>query len=137
MTRKLETECEYPASFVVPMLRAIKRQMISDGAIRVGELHVAGPMLDEGGCPTELEGKWRLDGIWIDPKLLIAKRKEKREHVRKMCVLEVVDEKWCCDNGCNPLTLRWVDKMKGDVYRSRSVCRETKKAKNKDEQLGP
>ena len=35
MTGKSETACEYPASLVVAMLSAIKRQMISDGAIRV------------------------------------------------------------------------------------------------------
>ena len=57
MTGKSETACEYPASHVVAMLSAIKRQMISDGAIRVGELHFAGPVPDECGCPTELEGK--------------------------------------------------------------------------------
>ena len=39
VTGKSETECEYPASLVVAMLSAINRQMISDGAIRVGELH--------------------------------------------------------------------------------------------------
>ena len=38
-------------------LSAIKRQMISDGAIRVGELHFEGPVRDEGDNPTELEGK--------------------------------------------------------------------------------
>ena len=27
-------------------------------SIRVGELHFASPVPDEGGCPTELEGKW-------------------------------------------------------------------------------
>ena len=39
MTGKLETVSEYPASLVVAMLKAIKRQMISDGAIRSGEMH--------------------------------------------------------------------------------------------------
>ena len=58
------------------ILSAINRQMISVGAIRVGELHYAGPVPDEGDCPTELEGKWGVDGTWIDPKLLIAGRKE-------------------------------------------------------------
>ena len=58
MTGKSETACVYPASLVVAMLGAIKRQMISDGAIRVGELHFAGPMPDESGCATELEGEW-------------------------------------------------------------------------------
>ena len=58
MTGKSETVSEYPASLVVAMLKAIKRQMISDGAIRVGELHFAGLVPDEGGCPTELEKEW-------------------------------------------------------------------------------
>ena len=82
MTGKAETACGYPASLVVAMLSAIKRQMISDGAIRVGELHFAGPVPDEG-----------VDGMWIDPKLLIAGRKEEMKYMRKMGVFEVVDEK--------------------------------------------
>ena len=77
------------------MLSAIKRQMISDGAIRVGELHFAGLVPDEGAYPTELEGKWRVDGTWIDPKLLSEGRKEEMEYMRKMGVFEVVDEKEC------------------------------------------
>ena len=32
-------------------------------------------------------------------------RKEEKERRRKHDVFEVVDEKGCCDNGCNPLTL--------------------------------
>ena len=42
MTGKSERVPEYPASLVVAMLRAIKRQTISDGAIRIGEMHFAG-----------------------------------------------------------------------------------------------
>ena len=52
-------------------------------------------------------------------------------------MFEVVDEKECHDNGCKPLKLKWVDKMKGEKCRSRLVCREIKKAKDRDEQLGP
>ena len=37
---------------------AIKRQMISCGAIRIGEMHFAGPVPDEGDNPTEFEGNW-------------------------------------------------------------------------------
>ena len=70
------------------MLKAIKRQMISDGVIRVEEMHFAGPVLDEGDNPTELEGKWRVDSTWLDPKLLIAGRKEEMEHMMKMGVFE-------------------------------------------------
>ena len=137
MTGKSETACEYPASLVVAMLSAIKRQMISDGAIRVGEQHLARPAPDGGGCPTELEGKWGVDGIWIDPKLFIARRKEEMEYMRKMEVFEVVVEKECCDNGWQTLKLKWVDKMKGEKCRTRLVCREIKRAKDRDEQLGP
>ena len=42
MTGNSETASECSAPLVVVMLSAIKRQMISDGAIRVGELHYAG-----------------------------------------------------------------------------------------------
>ena len=55
----------------------------------------------------------------------------------KKGVFKVVDEKICCDNGCKPLMLKWVNKMKGEKCRSRLVCREMKKAKIRDEQLGP
>ena len=48
VTGNSETVSEYPASFVVAMSRAIKRQMISDGAIRVEEMHFADPVPDEG-----------------------------------------------------------------------------------------
>ena len=99
------------------MLKAIKRQMISDGAIRIGEMHFASPVPDEGDDPAELEGKWGLDGTWIDPKLLIARRKEEMEYMMKMGVFKVVDEKECYDNGCKPLMLKWVDKMKGEKCR--------------------
>ena len=134
MTGKSETVSEYSASLVVALLKAIRRQMISDGAMRIGETH---PVPDEGDNPTELEGTWRVDGTWIDPKLLIAGRREEMEYMMKMGVFEVVDEKECYDNGCKPLMLKWVDKMKGEECRSRWVCREIKKAKNRDEQLGP
>ena len=80
MIGKSETVSEYPASLVVAMLKAIKRQMISDGVIRIEEMHFAGPVSDEGDNPTELGGKWGVDGTWIDPKLLIAGRTEEMEY---------------------------------------------------------
>ena len=58
MTEKPETVSEYPASLVVAMLKAIKRQMISDGVIGIEEMHFAGPVPDEGDNPKELKGKW-------------------------------------------------------------------------------
>ena len=58
-------------------------------------------------------------------------------HDEKMGVFEVVDEKECYDNSCKLLMLKWLDKMKGEKCRSRLVCREIKRAKDRDEQLGP
>ena len=87
--------------------------------------------------PTYLEGKWEIDGTWIDRKLLMEGRNEEMEYMRKMGVVEVVDEKKCYDNGCKPLKLKWVDKMKGEKCRSRLVCREIKRAKDRDKQHGP
>ena len=60
------------------MLSAINRQMISDGAIRVGELHMA--------RPTELEGTLGIDGMWIDPQLLDNGRQEGTEYTSKNTV---------------------------------------------------
>ena len=65
MTGKSETASEYPTSRVVAMLSSIKRQMISDGAIRVEELHFAGPVPDEGDYPhrarREMENRRHMD----------------------------------------------------------------------------
>ena len=55
--------------------------MISAGAIRVGELHFAGPVPHEGDFPTELEGTRGIDGTWIDPKLLDDGRREELEYM--------------------------------------------------------
>ena len=122
MTGKSETVSEYPASLGVAMLKAIKRQMISDGVIRIEGMLFAGPVPDEGDNPTELEGECGVDGTWIDPKLLIAGRKEEMKYMMKMRVFEVADEKECYDNGCKPLMLKWVDWC---VERSRRPKTET------------
>ena len=58
VTGNSETVSDYPASLVVAMLKAIKRRVISDGAIRIGEMHFAGPVPDESDYPTELDNKW-------------------------------------------------------------------------------
>ena len=87
--------------------------------------------------PQSLKANGGVDGTWIDLEVLIAGRKEEMEYMMKMGVFEVVDEKECYDNGCKPLMLKWVDKMKGEKCLSRLVCREIKKARDRDKQLGP
>ena len=138
MTGKSETACEYPASLVAAMLSAIKRQMISDGAIRIGEMHFAGPVPDDGDCPTELEGKWRVDGMWVDPKLLIAGRREEMEYMRKMGAFEVVDEKRVLRQRLqtSQTEMGGQDERREMPFKI-GLSRDKKRAKDRDEQLGP
>ena len=72
--------------------------------------------------PQSSKANGEVDGMWIDPKLLIAGRKEEMEYMMKMGEFDVVDEKECYHNGCKPLMLKWVDKMNGEKCRSRLVC---------------
>ena len=67
--------------------------------------------------PQSSKANGESDGIWIDPMLLIAGRKEEMEPMVKMGEFEVVDEKECYDSGCKRLMLKWVDKMKGEKCR--------------------
>ena len=134
--KKPETVSEYPASLVVAMMKAIKRQKISDGVIRIEEMHFAGPIPDEGDNPTELEGKWGVDGIWIDPKLLIAGRKEEMEYMMKMGVFEVDDEKECNDNGCKPLMLKCGQNERREMPFKIGLSRD-QQGEGQSEQLGP
>ena len=48
MTGKSGAASYHLASLVKTLLGAFKRQMILDGAIKVKELHCAGPVPDEG-----------------------------------------------------------------------------------------
>ena len=59
-------------------LRFNPSSMTRSKEIRIGEMHFAGPVPDEGDYPTELEGKWGVYGTWIDPKLLIAGRRKRK-----------------------------------------------------------
>ena len=80
------------------------------------------------GCPTELEGKGESTAYGLTRSCWSQDGKKEMEYIRKMGVF---------DNGCKLLMLKWVDKMEGEKCRSRLVCREINRAKDRDEQLGP
>ena len=65
----------------------------------------------------------RVEGTYIDPKLLKEGRNEEMEYMRKMGVFEVVDEKECDDNSCQTEVGGQDERRK---CRSRLVCREIK-----------
>ena len=52
-----------------------------------------------------------------------------------MGVFDIVDEKSATTTVANHSS--WVDKMLGEKCRSRLVCREIKRTRERDEQLGP
>ena len=78
-----------------------------------------------------------VDGKWIDPKLLIAGRKEEMEYMRKIGVFEVVDEKECYDNGGKPQTEMGGQDEGREMSFKIGLSGDQKRAKDKDEQLGP
>ena len=57
--RGAEAATKYPASLVIAVFRALKPQMVSDGAVTVT---FSGPGEDAGDYSTELEGTWGFDG---------------------------------------------------------------------------
>ena len=60
--RTAAAAAEYPVALVVAVLKALKRQMIKDKAIRPEELAFAGHVPDEGDYAQELAGTWGVDG---------------------------------------------------------------------------
>ena len=126
----------YPPKLVVAVLKALRRQMVSDGTVKTDELAFAGPVPDEGDVAEDMPGTYGIDGQWIDPALLKAGRDEEMSYMVARGVYDVVDESECRMHQGRPYSLKWVDRMKADKCRSRLVVREIKKAKKKDEQLG-
>ena len=78
-----ETAAVYPASLVATVTPAIKRKMVSDGAVKVEEMAHSGPVPDEGDHSTEVEWTWSVDRQWIDTKLLEAGREEEIEYMKR------------------------------------------------------
>ena len=73
-------------------------------------------------------------GAELDPVKVAAARREELDWVHKQHLYEKVPEEQCYAAGKAPITMKWVDRNKGDNqrlnYRSRLVCREVKRAKN-------
>ena len=88
------------------------------------DLPVAGPVYDSN------------TGAELDLAKVAAARREELDWVQKQCIYKKVPAEQARAAGKVPITMKWVDRNKGDLerpkYRSRIVCREIKRSKNAD-----
>ncbi|CAE7358585.1 unnamed protein product [Symbiodinium sp. CCMP2592] len=142
---------EYPAKLVQGILEAFRAQLIEDGEfsqalnmMEAGPVPDSAPVIDEeeevfnhlpeASDPIEGPVYDSNTGAELDLEKVAAARKEELEWVRKQDLYEKVPEEQAKAAGKMPITMKWVDRNKGDNerpnYRSRLVCREVKRAKN-------
>ena len=137
----------YPPKLVSAILKGIRNELRKAGELNELKEATSGPSPDGiSNDPTEeLQPIFEevnehggpyydsVTGMPLDPAKVQAARKEEMKWVLKQDLYEVVDEKVCWDETNRPpISLKWVDRNKGDEmrenYRSRLVVREIKKA---------
>ena len=137
----------YPPALVAAILKGIKAQMKEDGEIKdLGNLNVGAVPDEEPDCSEEYFEGWfpeqkdEEDRIYVDDitgvqlptdKVLEARQEELQWiHRQKIYEKRTLDECWAV-TGKAPITLKWIDRNKGDSlhpnFRSRLVVREVKK----------
>ena len=142
---KVAAKLRYPPKLVQAIAKGIRAQLVLDGELQaIGS--VAGPDPHEEPnfedhhyetLPTasELYVKTPVidanTGAELDPEKVAKARLTELEWVKKQAVYCKVDETVCWqETGRAPITLKWIDRNKGDNihenYRSRLVVREVK-----------
>ena len=142
---KIKVKLRYPPKLVNAIVKGIKAQLVLDGEMReighvggpdpheeadfeehhhsclpkANELHVSEPVIDAN------------TGATLDPKKVAEARASELEWVKRQGVYTKISEDTCyAETGRPPITLKWVDRNKGDSvhenYRSRLVVREVK-----------
>ncbi|CAE7372762.1 GIP, partial [Symbiodinium sp. CCMP2592] len=141
----VQAKAEYPPKLERAVLAGVRAQLVLDGEMReVG--HVGGPDPHEEppleeylheSLPkaSELYVKEPVidanTGAELDPRKVAEARASELAWVKKQGVYDKVDESICwSETGRPPITLKWVDRNKGDDvkenFRSRLVVREVK-----------
>ena len=140
----------YPPKLVKAILVAMRRQLEDDGefnqtlnAVEAGPVPDAVPVIDEEeekfNQLPEASEEWEgpiIDantGAVLDPKKVKEARDEELAWVHKQQIYKKVPISECEQEGKVPITMKWIDRNKGDLerpnYRSRLVCREVKRAR--------
>ena len=141
----VQAKAEYPPKLERAVLAGVRAQLVLDGEMRevghvggsdpheeppleeylheslpkAGKLYVKEPVIDAN------------TGAELDPRKVAEARASELAWVKKQEVYEKVDESVCwAETGRPPITLKWVDRNKGDDvkenFRSRLVVREVK-----------
>ena len=137
----------YPPALVAAILKGIKAQMKEDGEIKdLGHLNVGAVPDEEPDCSEECFEGWfpeqkdeddriyvdDITGVQLPTEEVLKARQEELQGIHKQKIYEkrTLDECWEV-TGKTPITLKWIDRNKGDSlhpnYRSRLVVREVKK----------
>lgn len=138
----------YPKALVQGILKGLRNQMEKDGEFREVHSLIAGPSPDEDPNLEEYEQDYipqfdnqegdeqiffdDITGVQLDTEMVLAAQKEELDWLKKAEVYEkrTLEECWK-ETGKAPITLKWINRNKGDAekpnYRSRIVVREVKK----------
>jgi hypothetical protein len=143
----------YPPLLVRGILEALRNQLAEDGefsqalnSLGAGPVPDAVPVIDEEQevydslPPADLPVAGPVydsnTGAELDLAKVAAARREELDWVQKQCIYKKVPAEQARAAGKVPITMKWVDRNKGDLerpnYRSRIVCREIKRSKNAD-----
>lgn len=140
----------YPPRMVTAILRAVRKELQFRGEFNELATDAFGVGPSPDGASNDTEAHWNLPedhseeaqffdsvtGAPLKTDKVLEARKEELGWVHKQKIYVPVDEAECWANtGKAPITLKWVDRNKGDSvkenYRSRLVVREVKKAGQK------
>ena len=137
----------YPPLLVRGILEALRNQLAEDGefsqalnSLGAGPVPDAAPVIDEEqevfdhlpSADVTVTGPVydTNTGAELDLEKVAAARKEELDWVQRQCIYKKVDAEDARKVGKVPITMKWVDRNKGDNerpnYRSRLVCREIK-----------
>ena len=141
----------YPPKLVKAILEALRNQLAEDGEFSPTLNSIeAGPVPDSAPVIDEEEEKFSQlpsasasvvgpvfdanTGAELDPEKVAIARQEELAWVHRQNLYKKVPESQAFAAGKTPITMKWVDRNKGDLehpnYRSRIVCREVKRARD-------
>lgn len=121
----------YPPKLVRAILEALKQQLVDDGeynqsldSLGVGPVPDSTPVIDEEeeafkhlpAADTPLRGPIydSNTGAELDPEKVAVARREELEWVHRQNLYAKVPESECRASGKVPITMKWVDRNKGD-----------------------
>ena len=138
---------KYPAPLVRAILKGVQKELLKVGELSSLSSKLAGPVPEEPEPEVDWDsykvpsaGKVYYDsntGAELDPEQVVKARTDELGWIHRQKVYTKVPLEECYQNtGHPPITLKWLDRNKGDEqrpnYRSRLVVREVKKSSRTD-----